>query len=471
MKRSQLLQTALLSIQYFKRFSLWGLATVVLFIQSSVFAQVEKFDPRVIAEFQKGERSVSAIVTLEPVPAPTGFWDELSPAEYTYHLVSKTYEAQERVRGLITEFFMTVEDGDLQNVKRFWTTNSIMMTATVEILWEIARLPEVTHIAFDEKITLDYFEAEGEAPSEYTYGLRRIGVPELRYEFPQLTGEGVLVGILDTGIDEDHPELKGKVVAWKDFINGRAEPYDDQGHGTHVAGTIAGEGLVGTQFGVAPRAGLIVGKILDGAGRGSLSGILRGMDWIANPEGKVHSNLRPRVVNNSWGGSRTSDARRDPFSQAVWNWVQLDIFPSFAAGNSGPGRDTIGSPGALPMAFAVGATDEDDDVARFSSRGPVVMKDMEGKTVTLTKPEISAPGARVYSTMPNGRYARLSGTSMATPHVTGAIALLYQARPALRVSDVIQILRGSALDSGAEGPDNHFGAGRMDILKAVQMLP
>lgn len=435
-------------------------------------AQVGKLGATLTRAMDNIEGPYPVIVTMEPVPLPQrSFWNNLTPAELEYYLQTKTAEAQWNLRELVNEVASYGNANDISNFMPFWSTNSMMMTASVDVIMQISQLPEVTSIIYDRPVWLTYRRDEEEAVAEYTYGLEKIGIPQLRYDYPELTGTGVVVGILDTGIDAQHPELQGKVVAWKDFILGKKEPYDDNGHGTHVAGTIAGSGVIGTQFGVAPNVKLVVGKILGGNGGGTLGGIIRAMDWIANPERKLSSAIRPRVVNNSWGGSRSSDVRRDPFAQAVVNWMQLEIFPSFAAGNSGPSRDTIGSPGALPAAFAVGATDSYDEVTSFSSRGPVKIRDFDGEVKTLTKPEIAAPGAKIFSTLPGGKYGRLSGTSMATPHVTGAIALIYQYNPNLRVVDVQELLVRSALDLGVEGPDNSYGAGRMDVFRAIQMHP
>lgn len=346
----------------------------------------------------------------------------------------------------------------------------MMIEATPEVLWEIAQVAEVTQLVYDRKVVLSYGVDGIDGEGEYTWGLRKIRIPELRSQHPELLGTNVVVGILDTGIDANHPELKGKVVAFKDFINSKDQPYDDNGHGTHVAGTIAGEGAGGTQIGIAPRARLVIGKILSGEGSGSLSGILRGMDWIANPNKETGSPLRPRVVNNSWGGQMSQDVRKDPFSQAVLNWVQLNIFPSFAAGNEGPSPQTLGSPGGLPDAFAVGATTEDDTIAQFSSRGPVEIIDAEGTLRTIMKPEVSAPGDKVYSSLPGGKYAKYSGTSMATPHITGVIALLVQVNPQLTVAGIKDVLMKTAIDLGSPGQDADFGAGRVDVVQAVEAL-
>jgi len=346
-----------------------------------------------------------------------------------------------------------------------------MSTVSHQLILEIADLPEVNQILLDRRVQLSFGQGAAEPQPEYTYGLQKIGVQELREKDGEMTGKGVLVGILDTGIDANHPDLKGKVVAWKDFIDNKDKPYDDNKHGTHVAGTIAGGNFSGTQIGVAPEARLVIGKILSGRGGGKLSGILRAMEWIANPDNSAAATFRPRVVNNSWGGPMGNDLRNDPFVQAVHTWIDLQIFPSFAAGNEGPNPGTVGSPGGIPEAFAVGATDKDDKVTNFSSRGPVTVTDMDGNQKTYSKPEISAPGRDIFSSVPGGGYDTFSGTSMATPHVTGVVALLCQANPELKIADIKKILMKSADPMGSSnGIENSYGSGRMNVVKAVDMI-
>lgn len=456
-------------IQRIERFAYYIFLALVLLACYSLEAQEQKFDPWLQRAMNEMDGPIPVIVTLvPPEPIDPGFWGNPSPSEVEYHLKKRSVEIQWNLRQLVDQVAST--SGDIRSIKYFWAANAMMAEASHEMIYELAQLPEVSQILYDRFVRLSFAQGEILGEREYTYGLEKMGVPQLRAENPNMMGEGVLVGILDTGIDANHPELKGKVVAWKDFINDKPEPYDDNAHGTHVAGTIAGEGVGGVQIGVAPRAKLVIGKMLSGRGGGRLSQILRSMEWIANPDRSLAGNLRPRVVNNSWGGPMSDDLRTDPFAQAVINWVQLEIFPAFAAGNEGPSAGTVGSPGGLPAAFAVGATDESDNIARFSSRGPVVVIDVDGQRKTITKPEVSAPGANVLSSIPGGGYDSFNGTSMATPHVTGAVALIYQANPELKVLDVMRILMSSAVDLGAEGRDNVFGAGRVDLPRAIETV-
>lgn len=271
-------------------------------------------------------------------------------------------------------------------------------------------------------------------------------------------GTGVSVAILDTGIDTTHPDLAGKVVASRSFVDGVDTVVDDNGHGTHVASTIAGTGAAsgGKYKGVAPGARLIIGKVCDGAGRCSDSSILAGMQWAATSGAKV--------VNMSLGGDPSDGT--DPLSQAV---NELTAYTGtlfvIAAGNSGPSHETVGSPGAADAALTVAATDKSDALANFSSRGPR----LDGGL----KPDIAAPGVDITAARAAGtalgpivdeRYTTISGTSMATPHVTGAVAILAQEHPDWTATQLKAALMSTATDVGQTVYER--GAGRLDVARA-----
>ncbi|MGW1543031.1 S8 family serine peptidase [Streptomyces sp. NPDC002309] len=238
-----------------------------------------------------------------------------------------------------------------------------------------------------------------------------------------LDGKGVKVAVLDTGYDPDHPDLRNRVVAAENFS--WDETTDDlNGHGTHVASTVAGSGAAsgGRYKGVAPGADLLVGKVLDASGSGAVSAILEGMEWAVAQDADI--------VSLSLGTSIPSDGS-DPLSQAV-ETLSADGGPLFvvAAGNEGAPR-TIGSPAAAPSALTVGSVTKDGAMSSFSSRGPAVA---DGGV----KPEITAPGSAITAARAAGTlapaansesYATISGTSMATPHVSGAAAILKQRHP------------------------------------------
>nr|WP_232285262.1 S8 family serine peptidase [Saccharomonospora xinjiangensis] len=285
----------------------------------------------------------------------------------------------------------------------------------------------------------------------------QIGAPEV-WE-GGYTGEGVRVAVLDSGIDAGHPDLDDAVVEAEDFT-GEGTTDDLNGHGTHVAGTIAGDGTAseGRYKGVAPDADLVIGRVLDGGGSGQESWILAGMEWAAS---------RADVVNMSLGAD-LPDNGTAPLSQAV-NRLSEDTGTLFvvAAGNSGPDHGTIGTPAAADAALTVGAVDDNDDLAGFSSRGPRLGD-------AAIKPEITAPGVDVTAARASGvfppseeHYMAMSGTSMAAPHVAGAAALVAQARPGLQGKDLKSALTGSAA-AHPELTADEQGAGRVDVVRAVE---
>lgn len=273
------------------------------------------------------------------------------------------------------------------------------------------------------------------------------------------TGTGIKVAVLDTGVDANHPDLVGKVKATQNFTTSSGIE-DHFGHGTHVAATIAGTGAGsgGTRKGVAPGADLLVGKVLADEGYGYESWIIAGMEWAA-AEGAS-------VISMSLGGGATDGT--DPMSEAV-DRITADSGALFviAAGNEGADH-SIGSPGTATAALTVGAVDRDDRIADFSSRGPRLGD--EG-----LKPEITAPGVGIVAARASGTsmgnpvdelYTAASGTSMATPHVAGAAALLAQAHPgwkATRLKDALVSTAHADTDLSVYAQ----GGGRVDVARAV----
>ncbi|OXM84263.1 S8 family peptidase [Paenibacillus rigui] len=269
-----------------------------------------------------------------------------------------------------------------------------------------------------------------------------------------ITGKGVTIAILDTGIAA-HPDLTkpgNRIAGFKDFIHGRSKPYDDNGHGTHVAGDAAGNGYAskGKYRGIAPQAKLVGVKVLDQNGSGFDSTIIRGIQWCITNRKRYGI----RVLNLSLGKPATERWTRDPLCRAIDKAVKAGIVVTVAAGNEGPGPRTISSPGITPSAITVGAVNDrrtirqsDDRMAGFSSRGPAYGG--------IKKPDLVAPGVGIVSlrvpgslfdrTVPRGKlgkyYIRLSGTSFSSPLTAGAAALLLQKQPGLRPSQVKQRLK------------------------------
>ncbi|MFE9607461.1 S8 family serine peptidase [Streptomyces sp. NPDC006012] len=271
-----------------------------------------------------------------------------------------------------------------------------------------------------------------------------------------LTGKGVTVAVLDTGVDPDHPDLKDRVTTSKSFVEGE-EVADRNGHGTHVTSTVGGSGAAsdGREKGVAPGAGLAVGKVLDDQGSGSESQIIAGMEWAARD---VHA----RIVSMSLGSTDPSDGT-DPMAQAV-DTLSKETGALFvvAAGNSGA-PSSIGSPGAADAALTVGAVDSADQAAYFTSAGPRYGDN-------ALKPDLAAPGVDILAARSglvtgSGYYTSMSGTSMAVPHVTGVAALLAQEHADWSGAQLKDALMSTSrqLDASAYV----LGAGRVSVPDAV----
>jgi subtilisin family serine protease len=276
-------------------------------------------------------------------------------------------------------------------------------------------------------------------------------------------GEGVIVGILDTGIDYRHPALGGgfgpgfKVVGGYDVINNDSDPLDDHFHGTHVAGIVAADG--DSLRGVAPRASLMAFKVINESGSGSDSGVIAGIERAMDPNNDGDFSDKVDIINMSLGAQGDPD---DAVSTATDNAVKLGAVVCVSAGNAGRasnfGFNTIGSPATARLAITVGASDKSDQLAVFSSKGP-------NKKIFSIKPEVLAPGVDINSTFPNGSYDRLSGTSMASPHAAGVCALLKSLHPDWTPEQIKSALMTTAIDLGEEVMVQ--GAGRIDALRAA----
>ncbi|MEU9703835.1 S8 family serine peptidase [Streptomyces sp. NPDC047981] len=304
-----------------------------------------------------------------------------------------------------------------------------------------------------ERIWLD-----GRVKASLDRSTAQIGAPEVWNT--GVTGKGVKVAVLDTGVDSAHADLAGRIAEARNFTPAE-DSRDVHGHGTHVAASVAGSGAAsgGSRKGVAPDASLLVGKVLDDNGYGSDSMVLQGMEWA------VASGAR--VVNMSLGDASAGDD--SPISEAVNRLTeQTGALFVVAAGNDGPGTSTIGSPGVAAQALTVGAVDRDERLADFSSRGPAGASDR-------LKPEITAPGVGIVAARAQGtsmgtpdgeHYTSASGTSMATPHVAGAAALLAQRHPAWTARQIKDALVSTA--RMADGLSVYQqGGGRVDVARAA----
>jgi serine protease AprX len=284
-----------------------------------------------------------------------------------------------------------------------------------------------------------------------------------------VSGADVTIAVIDTGIDASHESLDDldddpetdddKVIAFEDFVNSRTDPYDDNGHGTHCAGIAAGTGGDSDYVGVAPMSRLVGVKVLDQYGSGSESDCIAGIEWcVLNKD--VYG---IEVISLSWGADRNGDGT-SPMEIACDSAVDAGIVVCVAAGNSGPGSRTIGTPASAKEVISVGAIEDSMDIAYFSSRGPTA----DGRT----KPDVCAVGVDVIAPAANSGdgYVAHSGTSMATPHVAGVAALMIEYNPYITPSEVKDILRNTSVDKGDPGPDNTYGWGVVDSVAALDNI-
>lgn len=343
--------------------------------------------------------------------------------------------------------------GQVSSIRYEYSTaiNGVALTTHRWVLDEIRKLPYVSAISEDFLVHAldDSSNTLIGAPTYWsTYGLH---------------GDSTEIGILDTGIDYLHEALGGapfpntKVIGGYDIINNDSDPMDDNGHGTHVAGIAAGNGPGPTNLrGVAFGARLWAFKVLDENGQGFSSQIIAGINLALDPDSNPATPTPISVLNLSIGGSGNPN---DPGSRAIDNAVTSGLVCAVAAGNSGPGNYTINSPGCARKALTVGACSDLDVIASFSSRGPA------GTTFAI-KPDVIAPGVNVYSAKVGGGYFYLSGTSMATPHVAGAAALLRELHPSWSPDEIKANLMESAHDLGL----NYWnqGHGRINVFDAAK---
>ncbi|WP_152600236.1 S8 family serine peptidase, partial [Cellvibrio mixtus] len=332
-------------------------------------------------------------------------------------------------------------------------TNTLSVSAPVDAIPAIRSLPQVAEVYVDNEVKalLDDSVAVTQAPSLWS-------MRDTNGNF--VTGRGVSVAILDTGIDYTHPDLGGcigtgcKVVAGYNFVAGEQPGnfIDRHGHGTHVAGIVAAKGRL---QGVAPDVSLYAYKVLDDRGGGFDSAIIAALEKAVDPDGDPLTQDQINIVNMSLGGPGKPDS---PLAEAANNAMEAGTLVVVAAGNSGSDYSTIGVPGNAEQVLTVGATDNNGALASFTSRGPVV-------DATYVKPELVAPGVDINSTAPGAGYAIKSGTSMATPHVAGGAALLKQLRPQLTAAEIKDLLISSASDLGQDVFIQ--GAGMMKLAEAA----
>lgn len=428
-----------------------------------------------------GLETVELIVRFEPAPVTDVPEDDVEDV---------LEEHAEETQAGIHEYANS--GSDLEVRTEFWLANAVLLEvdpSTVDLA-ALAAIDEVTSIhenfeisSPEPEIDLESVEAEtledeaedDEAGGGYTttYGVASINAPGV-WDAYDTQGAGVTVAVLDTGIDADHPDLELYTDdpddptypgGWAEFDE-RGErvpgsvPSDYGSHGTHVSGTVAGGNEIGVHIGVAPDVDLLHGQVL-GEETGTFAQMLAGMEWAVEQEADV--------VSMSFGASGTFDALIRP----IQHIEQSGAVPVAAIGNDGP--DVSGSPANVYDALAIGAVDQDRQVASFSGGGEISSEDWREPPThwpdSYLTPDLVAPGVNVGSTVPGG-YGYSSGTSMAAPHVSGAIALMIAVNGNLTPAEIESALVETA-EKPADAPtekDDRYGSGSINVLAATDSI-
>ncbi len=393
--------------------------------------------------------------------------------------------------------------------RAYWVANLIWVRGDSNLVQALAGRDDVAHLYANPQVRMEApLPAETplapDQPSGVEWNIQKVRAPQVWAH--GFTGQGVVIGGADTGYQWDHPALKAKYRGWNgtsavhdynwfDAIASGGgscgpkspEPCDDYDHGTHTMGIMLGDDGAGNQIGMAPGARWIGCRNMN-VGVGSPETYLACYQWFLAPTDRSNQNprsdLAPDVISNSWSCSKVpiDEGCDDPnvLKPIVENLRAAGILSVHSAGNSGGACGSVDRPaGIYDASFTVGATTSDDFIAGFSSRGSVTIDGSD-----RLKPDISAPGVSIRSSILGNTYGPKNGTSMAAPHVAGLVALLISAQPSLagQVDQIEQIIEQSAVHltttqtcglipvPGTQVPNNTFGWGRIDALAAVQSL-
>jgi len=392
---------------------------------------------------------------LTSLPAPANRAGRLSAV--VRRLRSDTSRSQTSLRARLRSL---AAQGEVTDVTPLWVTNAVAVTATAAAVRELAGRPDVESIRPDP-MTLRTMSAPPEP------NITAVGAPEL-WSTNQ-TGQGVVVATLDSGADLANPDLAGR---WRGGTNSWYDPYGEHpdgpvdltGHGTATLGAMVGGDDAGTAYGMAPGATWIAARVFDDRGAASATAIHEAFQWLLDPDGDPSTADAPQIVNSSWviGTGPSCDLAFQADVQAL---RAAGIMPVFAAGNFGPYAATSASPANYPESISVGAVDAAGVVWAYSGAGPT---GCAGRTRVF--PDLVAPGVGVLAADRYDGYTHLSGTSVAAPHVSGALALLAGAHPLASPDAFERALTTSAVDLGALGPDDRYGFGLVDVAAADAAL-
>lgn len=478
------------------------------FLFHSVTQTTPKISAQVLADTAGGKNTSVVILLADQadVSAAYAMQDQDARGWFVYNTLTQ-HAARTQV-GL--QKFLKAQGIAYQS---FWAANMLVAEADRSLVESLAARADVAHLDsnrparwIEDPVIADFHPAASKpnVPDTAEWGVLNVNAPSVWAL--GFTGQGIVIGDLDTGMRWTHNALKPKYRGWNgvtadhnfnwhDAIHSgggscgpnTVAPCDDHGHGTHTAATTVGDDGAGNQVGVAPGAKWIGCRNMD-QGNGTPATYTECFQFTIAPTDLAGNNanpaLRPHVLNNSWGCPLSEGCTTHAELETIVNNTQAaGIFVEVSAGNSGPGCSTVADPPAeYSASFSTGAIDINNNLASFSSRGPSLYY-----TPNLLKPNISAPGVTVRSALrsSDSSFGTMSGTSMAGPHVVGVVALLWSARPSLvrNIAATKTILQNSANPAvtvsaqtcggtaSTQIPNNSFGYGRVDALAAYSATP
>lgn len=358
------------------------------------------------------------------------------------------------IRDAVVHFVNPPTEADLEKIKREVDAEMIQKIGDTYVFRSKSMETEGLMSYFSKNWKTEYTEPhylyltnetadEAIVPNDALYSRYQWNLPSIAAEKGWTVSkgdEGVIIAVLDTGVQSNHPDLKGKLIQGTNIVNTGSAPDDDVGHGTHVTGIIGasvnnGEGVAGVSW----YNKIMPVKVLDSSGAGSTYSVAQGIIWAVDHGAKV--------INMSLGNYAQAEFLHDAIKYAY----ERDVVLIAASGNDNTQRP--GYPAAYPEVFAVAATNNNKEKASFSNYGDYI--------------DVAAPGDSIASTYPGSQYAALSGTSMASPHVAALAGLIRSVNPDLTNEEVMEVMRVSARDLGDEGKDIYFGYGEIDLDKAL----